>query len=172
LPTSSGSTAHGQADSQDEQRRQSAIGAATRIIEAARVALEAGDEAGAEDLLNAIKAPTDSLQASVSVLMARIADSRRSHRLQVGRRDTAEEMERHPVAAAPTVAPVDAPETEREAAGGGPAAEDAAQPAAEAGGQQALFQQSGTARAGGLRPMLLAGFLLVAAVVIVAYLLR
>ncbi|MCU0256508.1 MAG: protein kinase [Vicinamibacterales bacterium] len=58
----------------EERQRQAAADAARRIIDAARDALEAGDDRGALELLDAVKAPNDSLAALVGELRARIAD--------------------------------------------------------------------------------------------------
>ncbi len=65
--------------SHDEDRR-AAVAAADRVIEAARVALERGDETSAEDLLNAIKPPDGPSRARMTVLHATIRDIRISRR--------------------------------------------------------------------------------------------
>lgn len=67
------------APGQDFDRRQG-IGAAGRVIDAARLALERGDEAGAEDLLNAIKPPDGTIEASMAVLRSKIRDIRIARR--------------------------------------------------------------------------------------------
>lgn len=67
------------APGQDLDRRQG-IDAAGRVIDAARVALERGDETGAEDLLNAIKPPDGTIEASMAVLRSKIRDIRIARR--------------------------------------------------------------------------------------------
>lgn len=67
------------APGQDFDRRQG-IDAAGRVVDAARVALERGDEAGAEDLLNAIKPPDGTIEASMVVLRSKIRDIRIARR--------------------------------------------------------------------------------------------
>ena len=57
-----------------ERQRQAAIVAATRVIDAARTALEGGDVTGATELLDAVKAPSTSLEAAVAELRGRIAE--------------------------------------------------------------------------------------------------
>jgi eukaryotic-like serine/threonine-protein kinase len=59
----------------DERQRQSAIDAARRVVEAARTALEAGDDSAALALLDAVKAPTETLAAAVAELRMKIADT-------------------------------------------------------------------------------------------------
>jgi hypothetical protein len=67
------------APGQDFDRRQG-IDAAGRVVDAARVALERGDEAGAEDLLNAIRPPDGTIEASMAVLRSKIREIRVARR--------------------------------------------------------------------------------------------
>jgi hypothetical protein len=66
--------------SEQDARRQRGIDAAGRVIDAARVALERGDDGGAEDLLNAIRPPDGTIEASMAVLRAKIRDVRVARR--------------------------------------------------------------------------------------------
>jgi tetratricopeptide (TPR) repeat protein len=67
-----------------ERQRHAATEAARRVIEAARAALESGDETGARELLDAVKAPTEALEAAVAELREKIGDTERRRQRRAG----------------------------------------------------------------------------------------
>ncbi len=67
----------------EERQRQAAIVAARRVIEAARAAFDAGDPAGAADLIDAVRPPTETLAAEVAALRARVAEQLRLRQRRV-----------------------------------------------------------------------------------------
>lgn len=67
----------------EERRRQAAIAAARRVIEAARAAVDGGDLAGAAELLDAVMLPSDALDADLADVRRRIADQQRQRQRRV-----------------------------------------------------------------------------------------